>query len=125
MIVLGADTSQIISIALAVPLLVAAQWGLLRLRNRVRDRIHGSPPAEPDLESVVRDALEEVFDEAAAHFDESLDRPAFRTYLIALAGDVAERAEATVELTRSERDVLRTALIDAVLDAFDLDDASH
>lgn len=121
--VLGIDTSQILGLALVAPLLVVAQMGLLRVRNRVRRRLHASTSGTPDLESVVREALDAVFAEAAARFDESLDGASFRAYLVQRANEVADRTEARVELTRGEREVLRTAMVDAVLDAFDLDPA--
>lgn len=121
----GTDSSQILLLTLAVPLLIAAQVGLLSVRNRVRRRLHASPSTGPDLETVVRNALEAVFAEGAAHFDESLEGASFRAYLVDRANDVADRAESRVELTRTERDVLRRALVDAVLESFDLDDADR
>ena len=123
-IVLGLETSHALWLALLLPLLVLSQAGLLRVRNRVRDRIHGSPATETDLESVVRDALETVFEDAAADFDDSLDQPSFRAYLVDLVGEVADRTDARVELTGAERAVLRSTLTDAVLEAFDLTDSS-
>lgn len=121
--VFGIDTGQILGLALVAPLIVAAQLGLLRVRNRVRSHLHASTSGTPELESVVREALDAVFAEAAAQFDESVDGASFRAYLVGRANEVADRTEARVELTRAEREVLRTALVDAVLEAFHLDSA--
>ena len=156
-----AETSHIPWLVLVLPLLILIQAALLRVRNRVRDRIHGPPrtsdptlpsavtapdagddvdrdptstdpdPAalpepeqepepEPDLETVIREELDRVFDDAARHFDDSLDEPAFRRYLTELATTVTERTSARIEMTPPERETLRRSTVDAVLDAFDL-----
>jgi len=156
-----AETSHIPWLVLVLPLLILIQAALLRVRNRVRDRIHGPPRTsdptlpsavtatdagddadgdptspdpepepeappepelepEPDLETVIREELDRVFDDAARHFDDSLDEPAFRRYLTELATTVTERTSARIEMTPPERETLRRATVDAVLDAFDL-----
>ncbi|MEZ5247343.1 MAG: hypothetical protein R2707_19810 [Acidimicrobiales bacterium] len=139
-----AETSHIPWLALVLPLLVLIQLGLVLVRNRVRDRIHRAPSTsdptlpdhvpqltvepptppsvpEPGLEAVVREELEAVFDEAARGFDDSLDDAGFLALLTELATTVADRTEARIELTGSERAALRATIVDAVLDAFDIE----
>ncbi len=143
-----AETSHVPWLLFVLPLLILIQAALLRVRDRVRDRIHGTahtsdptlphsvattdpepetapdpapePAHEPDLETVIREELDRVFDDAARHFDDSLDEPAFRRHLTELATTVTDRTAARIELTPDERESLRRSTVDAVLEAFDL-----
>jgi hypothetical protein len=80
---------------------------------------HAPSPPEADLETVIREELDAVFDEAARRFDDSLDDAGFRAFLIGLAATVCDRTEARVDLADGERIALRSAMTAAVLDAFE------
>ena len=115
-------------LALLIPVVVLVQFALIRLRNRVRDRIHGppplsppspsSPPTEADLETVIGEELGAVFDDPANVGDDSADEAQRRARLVELAAIVADRSDDRLDLTDRERATLRTTLITALLDAF-------
>ena len=141
-----AETSHLAWLALLLPVLILTQWSLVLLRDHVRDRIHrtartsdptlperASPITEEtidrkdlpeasqsDLESVIGEELVEVFADGTLRFAESANDAGLRDLLTALATSVAVRAETRVELTEVEKKALRTELVAAVLEAFDL-----
>lgn len=136
LLVLG--TRDLAWLAIVVPLVVLVQMALIRLRNRLRDRIHGPttptattepprPPTEPapsgsELETVIGEELRVLFDDPSnpvePSVDESDDEAQRRARLVELAEIVADRTDDRLELSNRERATLRATLTTAVLDAF-------
>lgn len=129
-----AETSHVPWLAFALPLIILTQLGLLWLRNRVRDRIHRTPATsdptlppprgpEPDLETIIGEELDHVFDNAALQFDDSREGDDVEQLLTQLAAAVAARTHDRLErsgatLSYNERATLHRTLVAAVLDAF-------
>lgn len=139
-------TRDLAWLAVVVPLVVLVQMALIRLRNRLRDRIHGpttpataptptptpttatttttttTTPSGSELETVIGEELRVVFDDPSNPVEPSVDgsddEAQRRARLVELAETVADRADDRLELSDRERATLRTTLTAAVLDAF-------
>jgi hypothetical protein len=145
-----AETSHIPWVLVVLPTLVLAQLALIWIRNRVRNRIHRPSPrtsdptlpdrvpattappleiidltdepatADDDLETIVRQELDVVFDEAFRRHDEELDELQLTELVVELARTAARRVSDRTDVSADERVELHGTMTEALLAAFDL-----
>lgn len=144
-----AETSHVPWMVFLLPLLILVQLTMLKGRNAVRDRIHRAPstsdptlparvptpappdpdvidlthepaPAVADLETVISEELDVVFDEAFRRNDEELDEAQLTKLVVELAGTAAGRVTDRVDVSADERVELHGTMTEALLAAFDL-----
>jgi hypothetical protein len=135
-----AETSHIPWVIVVLPLLILVQLSLLWSRNRLRDRIHRAPaqaappevlepvvidltagdPHPLELETIIHQELDAVFEDAFARHTEQLDDDALQQLVVDLAHTAAVRVGDRADLSTAARAAVRTEMTDALLAAFDL-----